>query len=134
MVADLRTETDQLTIAETASLIHVGEDAILRWIEIGMLPFHRSGQGNVVVTRDGLTAFMRRAHPSSPFLGGGNVPLDAPVARRITPEAREYSLAWIDEAERRSKDLMNRLGIERLEPPSWVLLDEARAERDKQFG
>jgi hypothetical protein len=43
-------------------------------------------------------------------------------------------LAVLDEAERSSKELMMQLGIERFEPPSWVLLDEARTERDKQLG
>ena len=112
MVADRETETDYLSIAEAAALLHVGEAAIRRWIDRGMLPAHCGGQRQIAVTRDDLTEFMCRAHPTHPFLGGGNVPLDAPIARRTTPEAREYGLAWIDEAERRSKELMNRLGIE----------------------
>lgn len=132
MVADV--DTEYLTVTEAASLLHVGEAAIRRWIDIGMLPSHRIGQRQVAVARDDLTEFLRRARPPSSSVSGKFIPPDNPVSRRLTPEEVEYGLAVMDEAERLSKDLMNRLGIEKFEPESWVLLDEARDERAKQLG
>lgn len=135
MVADLKTdtETDYLTVAEAASMLGVGESAILRWIEIGMLPSHCVADRPVAVARDDLRKFLGPVRSTSTSMSGEVMTADHPVFRPLTPEEREHGLAWIEETERRGKELMKRLGIERFEPESWVLLDEARAERDKRL-
>lgn len=123
--------TDYLTVAEAASLLHVSQPTIRRWIAQGALPAYRIGQRRVALKRADLASMIQpvRAPTGSASACAG----DDPVWRPLTPEEIERGLAAMAAAEKLSDEIMARRGIDLVTPASWEILNELRDERSRQL-
>lgn len=117
---------EYLTIAEAAELLRVDKSTIRRWIGRGDFPVHRLGERVIRIRRSDLESSGVATFPGGPVVQSGTLPANPP--RKLTPEERLRGLDVLEAMARGRGDQRAR-GERFDDPPSWLLISEARDER-----
>jgi excisionase family DNA binding protein len=129
----MRTALDEeyLTVGQAADLLHVNKSTIRRWIAQDQLPAYRVGQRRVALKRADVARLITPTR-STAAQGGAMAPPTTESVNSLTPEEQQRGLAAIAALQRLHQDLDARYG-QRLQTPSWELLQAARDERSREL-
>lgn len=134
-VTRMDTETQLLTIAETARELKVSVVTLHRWLKKGRLRAYRLGPRAVRIRRSDLNELLAPVSPK----GGLVVPAASKAygkledIPRLTEEDKKRQLEAMDAARAFREELAAARGGKPF-PPSWPMIRKAREERSKQLG
>jgi excisionase family DNA binding protein len=124
-------QSDQfLSIAQVARQLAVHPSTIRRWIDQGKLPAYRLGPKRIAIKQGDVSRVLapresQRPDTSERWVSG------MPSVPRLTVEEAERGLRALDELRRVRMAEVTKHGL--VTPPSWVLLEEARAQRTREL-
>lgn len=125
----IHTTDEYVTVSEAADILKVATSTIRRWIREERVPAYRLGQRRVLLKRGDLETLIEPVRPRYITI---ETDIERVRNRRLTKEQQERALAAIERIQQRARDLKASAKGHPV-TPALQLLDEARAQRDREL-